>query len=296
MHRYLCFFVLALSCAACIQVAEEPPSEVQPAPALESNRIESADGLPLAYSDTGDGDVTVVMIHGWMCDRTYWDAQVPYLADSYRVVTIDLGGHGVSGMEREGWPLGAFARDVAAVVNHLGLELVILVGHSMGGPVALEASTLLGGRVLGVVGVDALHNVESKNDPEQMASFLESLEADFPTACDGFVRDMFASDADPALVDGVADDMCGGPAEVGVALMRQFVTFDQAAALAATTVPVRSINADRWPTDIEANRRHHANYNAVILEGVGHFLMMEQPEAFNSVLADTLMEVAHSIL
>jgi pimeloyl-ACP methyl ester carboxylesterase len=296
MYRSIVVIALVVSCAACGKVAEEPAADVEPQAEAETTQLVSADGLPLAYSDTGDGDVAVVLIHGWMCDRSYWDAQVPFLASSYRVVAIDLGGHGDSGMEREGWPIGAFPHDVAAVVEHLGLELVILVGHSMGGPVALEASTLLGDRVLGVVGVDTLHNVEAEYDPEQEASFLEALEADFPNACDGFVRSMFPADADPALVERVAADMCGGPAEVGTALMRQYMEYDQAAALAAATVPVRSVNADMWPSDVEANRRHHEDYDAVIVEGVGHFLMMERPEVFNPVLADTLMEVAHSIL
>lgn len=292
--RHLLVIALLLVSLGCNEVTEEPPA--QPAPEVGATHVISADGLPLAFSDTGVGDVAVVLIHGWMCDRTYWDAQVPHLADRYRVVAIDLGGHGESGIEREGWPLRAYARDVVAVVDHLGLEPVILVGHSMGGPVAVEAGALLGDRVLGVVGVDTFQNVEAKYDPEQVAPMLEALKSDFPTACDGFVRGMFRADADPALVGKVAGDMCSGPAEVGTALMEQLVTYDQAAPFATLTVPVRSINADLWPTDVEANRRHHADFDAVIIPGAGHFLMMERPEAFNAALDDTLMQVAHSTL
>lgn len=292
--RRLLVLALLLACTGCGPVADVPQPE--PSPEVNATRVVSADGLTLAYSDTGVGDVAVVLIHGWMCDRTYWDAQIPHLADRYRVVAIDLGGHGESGMEREGWPLSAYAEDVVAVVDHLGLEPVILVGHSMGGPVAIEAGALLGDRVLGVVGVDTFQNVEAKYDPEQMAAMVGALEADFPAACDGFVRGMFIADADPALVDRIAGDMCSGPAEVGTALMRQFATYDQAAKFENLTAPVRSINADLWPTDVEANRRHHADYDAVIIPGTGHFLMLEKPEAVNAALDDTLMQVAHSIL
>jgi pimeloyl-ACP methyl ester carboxylesterase len=283
-----------LTCVGCGRVAENPPTE--PVPEASATQVVSADGLPLAFSDTGVGDVAVVLIHGWMCDRSYWDAQIPHLADRYRVVAIDLAGHGESGMGRGGWPLGAYAQDVAEVVDHLGLGPVILVGHSMGGPVALEASTLLGDRVLGVVGVDTFQNVEAKYDPEEIAAMVQALETDFPTTCDGFVRGVFRADANPALVDRVAGDMCSGPAEVGTALMRQFAYYDQAAAFTKVTVPIRSINADLWPTAIKANRRHHPDYDAVIIPGTGHFLMMERPEAFNAALDDTLMQVAHSIL
>jgi pimeloyl-ACP methyl ester carboxylesterase len=292
--RHLLVFALLLTCAACGQVAENPPTE--PSPEVGATQVVSADGLPLSYSDTVVGDVAVVLIHGWMCDRSYWDAQIPHLADHYRVVAIDIGGHGQSGMAREGWPLSAYARDVAAVVDHLGLDPVLLVGHSMGGPVALEASTLLGDRVLGVVGVDTFQNVEEKYDPEQMAAMVEAFETDFPTTCNGLVRGMFTADSDPALVDKVAGDMCSGPAEVGTALMKQFVTHDQVATFEAATVPVRSINGDMWPTDVEGNRRHHADYDALVIPGTGHFPMMEKPDAFNSALDDTLMQVAHSSL
>lgn len=299
MLRQSFTLVLFFSIIACGQITEQPSAEVEVSaePAETSGSpIASADGLQIAYSEAGDGDVAVVLIHGWMCDQSYWDEQVPFLAEHYRVVTIDLGGHGESGMHREGWPLAAFATDVEAVVKHLDLSPVLLVGHSMGGPVALQAAALLGDRVLGVVGVDTLHNVEAKYDPEQVQPFLHALENDFPTACEAFVRDMFTADADTELIDHIASDMCSGPSEVGSSLMRQFMDTDIDAIIAATSVPVRSINADKWPTDVEVNRKHAADYDVVIVEGVGHFLMMEKPATFNPILADVLMEIAHASL
>ena len=77
----------------------------------------------------------VVLIHCWMCDSGIWDNVVPTLAKSYRVVTLDLPGHGVSGKDRKEWSMAAFGADVATVVNALRLDRVILVGHSMGGAV-----------------------------------------------------------------------------------------------------------------------------------------------------------------
>lgn len=107
---------------------------------------------------------------------------------------------------------------------------------------------------------------------------------------------MFTADADTELVDHIASDMCSGPSEVGSSLMRQFMDIDISAIIAATSVPVRSINSDRWPTDVEVNRKHAADYDVVIVEGVGHFLMMEKPATFNPILADVLMEIAHASL
>ena len=293
--RYLpVLCVLLIPILACTDVPEKQPDQTATHVASSASPVASTDGLPIAFTQAGNGDVSVVLIHGWMCDQSYWDNQVPDLAESYRVVTIDLGGHGKSGSDRDGWPLEMFAEDVRAVVNHLNLDPVILVGHSMGGPVAVQAAKLLGDRVLGVVGVDTFQNVAAEYDEDQMAQFIQAMEADFVTTCSAFVGDMFPPDADATLVQKIVSDMCNGPASVGIPLMKQFVDADLRALFDGVSVPIRAVNADRWPTDVQANQEHIEDFDAVILEGAGHFLMMEEPEAFNSLLAGALLEVAHS--
>jgi len=73
----------------------------------------------------GEGEPALVFIHGWCCDRTYWEAQLPYFAQKYKVVTIDLAGHGESGLDRKAWTMKAFGEDVAAVVEKLGFYKTI---------------------------------------------------------------------------------------------------------------------------------------------------------------------------
>ena len=97
----------------------------------------SFDGIPISYRVHGNGSPALIFIHGWSCDQSYWDKQVPYFARKYKVVKIDLVGHGDSGLGRKNWTIIAFAEDVAAVVNKLDLDQCVLVGHSMGGPVIL---------------------------------------------------------------------------------------------------------------------------------------------------------------
>jgi pimeloyl-ACP methyl ester carboxylesterase len=77
-----------------------------------------------------------VFVHCWACDRTYWREQVDVFAADHQVVTLDLAGHGESGAGRETWTVKGLAGDVQAVVEALDLERVILIGHSMGGPVS----------------------------------------------------------------------------------------------------------------------------------------------------------------
>ncbi len=264
-----------------------------PLPATEG-RVLSSDGVPIVYSIEGEGSVAIVLIHGWACDRSYWRAQVEPLIDKFKVIRLDLAGHGSSGTERAEWTLPAFGEDVKAVSEALDLERVILVGHSMGAPVALEATQLLGDRILGVVAVDALHDVQRKQDPEQWSQLMESYEADFGGTCGQFVHSMFLETADPDLVESTVLDMCDGPADISTALMAQFADYDLVAALAATQVPVRAINSAVFPTNVEGNRTIHPDFDAVIMEGVGHFPMLVQPEELTHHLHTVITELTTS--
>jgi pimeloyl-ACP methyl ester carboxylesterase len=93
--------------------------------------VSSFDGVPISYEVHGSGKPALVFVHGWSCDRSYWDAQRIPLSNHYQIVTVDLAGHGQSGMGREEWTIASYGEDVAAVVKELDLENAILIGHSM---------------------------------------------------------------------------------------------------------------------------------------------------------------------
>ena len=151
----------------------------------------------------------VVLVHGWAGNATYWDHQVAYLAARYHVITVDLAGHGESGLGRTDWNLVAFGDDVVAVVAEIDAQNVALVGHSMGGDAIVFAARRLGDRVAGLVWVDAFRSLgkEPVSTPEQVDDFLAPFREDFPGAVDQFVRNMFPAAADDELVDRVAADM-----------------------------------------------------------------------------------------
>ncbi|HKF69310.1 MAG TPA: alpha/beta fold hydrolase, partial [Vicinamibacterales bacterium] len=76
----------------------------------------SVDGMTIHSTATGSGRATVVLVHGWTCDSSSWDAQVPVLSKHYRVITLDLPGHGRSGAPKDGkFSMDLFARAVEAV-------------------------------------------------------------------------------------------------------------------------------------------------------------------------------------
>jgi pimeloyl-ACP methyl ester carboxylesterase len=253
--------------------------------------VASSDSVEIAYTVRGEGKPALVFVHGWCCDRTYWRSQVSHFSKTHQVVTIDLAGHGESGTNRESWTIEAFGEDVVAVVEKLGLDDAVLVGHSMGGLVNAEAAQRMPGRVVGLVGVDTYQNLEHQFSDEQKAGFIAAFKADFTATTQMFVRSMFQPDADSILVAEVVDDMASAPPEVGVGAMESTLNYKSAEAFEGLEIPVYCINSDKWPTDVDAGRRHTHSFEVKLMPGLGHFLMMEDPEAFDTMLTEVIAEL-----
>ena len=138
--------------------------------------------------------------------------------------------------------------------------------------------------------VDAFRSLgdEPTSSAEDVAAFVAPFREDFGVAVDRFARSLFPEGADAALVDRVAGDMAAARRDatlgsLGYALNRHPPIL---AALAELTAPIVAINPDVAPTDVESLRRH--GVEPIVLTGVGHFLMLEDPEQFNPVLVATL--------
>lgn len=247
--------------------------------------VRTATGAAQRYEVHGEGEPTIVFVHGWSCHRLFWAEQIERFQRVRHVVALDLAGHGESEAGRTEWSIASFGDDVVRVCDALKLERVVLVGHSMGGPVALDAARKLGDRVVAVVGVETLHDVSQRMPPDQAAAFVATLRADYAKNVDAFVREhMFSPGADPKLVDLVATSMSARPPDVAVPAMEALLAYDAGAALAAITVPVHCINTA--PTNVAAGTARNARFTAVTMTGVGHFPMLEDPERFARMLAD----------
>lgn len=279
--------VLAVACSG--PQMNEQTTEVPQAPVQQSGPLTvfAPDGVEIAATVHSSGHPTMVLVHGWLCDQTYWENQIPALAEHYGVVTVDAAGHGLSGTDRDDWTIASLGADVAAVINELGLDDVVVVGHSMGGKVGLEVACLMPETVIGIIGVDTLQDADYQVNLEETEPLLAGMETDFDATCDSFVRSMFGEDAKQALIDHVAGDMCSGPGEIGAALLRDYVAYDHPTAYQNAGVPIRCINADKWPTNTVANQKY-ADFEVVILTGPGHFLMQEAPDELNRALIETM--------
>jgi pimeloyl-ACP methyl ester carboxylesterase len=260
-------------------------------------RARAADGVEIAYEVHGDDAVaalTVVLVHGWAGNRSYWSPSIGRLRDRHRVVTVDLGGHGESGLGRGDWNLPSFGEDVVAVVEEVASAPVVLVGHSMGGDAVVYAAQRLGSRgggVVGIVWVDAFRSLghEPASTAKARDAFLAPFRDDFPGAVDRFARSLFPPTADAALVDRVAADMAGAPRDVALGSLRYALGREPGllAAMADIEAPIVAINPDLAPTDVDSLAQHGVA-RTILLEGVGHFPMLEDPDRFNPVLEDVL--------
>lgn len=258
--------------------------------------VSSPDGNPIVYETHGKGPVALVFVHGWSSDRSYWSEQVEAFARDHQVVTIDLAGHGESGMGREAWTIPAFGADVAAVVDELKLQRIIFIGHSMGGDVIVEAARHSPERVAGLVWVDAHKSLGTPRTAAEVEAMVAPMRADFRGTVRGLVSMLFGPRADSALVERVRADMSSAPRRVAIPTARAALSFEPELLpqLRDLKVPVVAINPDNMPTDTAALARY--GVTVVIVPGSGHFLMLEDPEGFNRALravVTNLVDGAH---
>lgn len=245
----------------------------------------SSDGVSIAYEVHGEGPLALVFVHGWSCDRSYWRGQLEPFSQRYKVVAIDLAGHGASGTERKNYTMESFGSDVAAVVNKLGLQRVILIGHSMGGDVIAATARLLPhDHIAGLVMVDTYKKLGAGRTPEQVDAFVASFRTDFVDSVRSFVRGMFEPNADSTLVAWVANDMSSAPPDIALSAMKSARNYSReiTKALIDVKLPVTAINSDNAPTDTASMQKY--GVEVLVMPGVGHFMMMEDPKRFNEIL------------
>jgi len=281
----LCVLVLL---AACQQGPREEAGE-----AGIKDPAFSEDGVPIYYESQGQGDYSLVFVHGWCTDMSYWEAQIPSFRVYYRVVTLDLAGHGRSGKDRDVWSMEAFGQDVAAVVRKLDLNHVILIGHSLGGPVVLEAARLLPDRVIGLLGVDTFSDIYLRpyND-EQIESALEPFRTDFQEGMRRYVlENYFRFTSSGKLKKRIILDMAKVEADMAIGALEQLLRYGAAETLQQLALPIRSINADRPLVYFRVMRSNTENFTNRFLNNVGHFLMIEDPQTFNRVLSEFLGQI-----
>ena len=292
------WMLMVVLCSCRGTAPDRAPDGMLPAP----------DGVAIAFEDRAadepaPGRPALVLIHGWACDRAFWGELPERLGSDHRVVTLDLPGHGQSGRVREHWDVVDLGADVAAVCDQLELDDLVLVGHSMGATVALAAAGRLAaegpGRVRGVIAIDSLHEMVGPVPAEMIENFAALFEADWTAAMEAAVGSMVPAGPDAKLTRWIVARALGTDQEAAVALMRSFAGLELVDLALAAGVPVRAVNAAPYSggaeTLTEANRAA-LDFDAVLVEGVGHYLQLERPAEVERGIRGFLDEFARAAL
>jgi len=243
------------------------------------------DGVKLAYEMRGSGTPTLLFVHGWTCDRSFFEPQMQHFTRGNRVVTVDLRGHGESDKPEGDYPIATFADDLAHIIGTLRLGEVVAVGHSMGGLTVLQLAVSHPARVAGIVMLDPAPLAFPPELRAVAEELIATLEAGRHDAQRRFIeQQMFLKKSTPALVRRVCEVMCGTPAHVAVSAMKGMLAFDGVAAAAQCKVPALHIAAAQPfnPPPLMAERLPGVVTGMTV--GAGHFNQLEAADQVNGMI------------
>lgn len=249
----------------------------------------SKDGQSIHFRTSGKGEVTLFFVHGWLGNLSWWDHQREAFAGRYQIVQMDLVGHGQSSKTRQTWSIPSFAEDVQAVIEHLDLKNVVLIGHSMSGSTVVQAANNLPNIVKKVILVDTLHHVAQMPTAEQVAPLFAGLRSDYQGTITQMVpMYMFAKTSPSAVKEQLIAEFAAADPKVAIPCLEPFYATPIEELCRTLRIPVRAIQSDLYPTDPEMNRVHFKNYDLRIIPGVGHYPMLEAPTEFNAAMSEFL--------
>lgn len=259
---------------------------------VEEGDAISADGVPIHYKLYGKGDVSLVFVHDWCTNMKYWGDQIPSFGVNFKVVTLDLAGHGQSGTGRTMWTMQAFGQDVAAVVEKLDLKNAVLIGHGMGGPVILEAVRLIPDRAIGLVGADSFSDLYMKGlDEARVQLAMRSYQENYQEQIREHVRlSWFSPNSDHGLMSKIILDMIKTPKNVALGSLEELQRYDATDSFKQVRLDVRVVQTTHQDVSYEVTQANVKSIWVEYLDGLGHFIMLEDPQAFNRHLANFINE------
>jgi pimeloyl-ACP methyl ester carboxylesterase len=250
----------------------------------------------------GKGTPPIVFVHGFACSLEDWKPQLEHFQKTNEVVACDLRGHGQTPGRPHECSIEHYGGDLAALVNNLELAPCILVGHSMGCRVVLEANRLVPDRVAGIVLVDGSRNATSDPEGAEAAARATVERLGYAAFAETLFRQMFFTPS--AQADAIVARAVKSSAAFGPELWPRVSRWDAGqmdAAFDAVRAPVLAIQsttrnaqlqrAPMKPGDtspwVDYLRSRGAKVE--IVSGVGHFTMLEAPETVNRLIADFLI-------
>lgn len=242
------------------------------------------DSVKVHYNLSGNAKAktALVFVHGWTCSADFWSESINAFPD-FRVIAVDLPGHGKSDKPNTEYSMEYFARSIDAVLKKEKVEKAILVGHSMGTPVIRQFYRIYPAKTVGLVAVDGA--LTPMGPQEEVEKFFQPIFTNYKEAAPKFIDEMLV----PTRADlrpRIRSAMLATPEHVGVGAMKGMID-ERVWIDDKINVPVLAVMAASpyWPPDLEARYKGVApNLTFRMWNGVSHFLMMEKPAEFNAEL------------
>lgn len=241
----------------------------------------STDHGTIGWRDAGSGR-PVVLVHGWGGNADQWQGCLPALGQSYHAFALQL---------PDTASVPALGGSVADMLAALDLKNVTLVGHSLGGPVAIEAALLATDRISGILGLDTLEDRTFYGgcDKGEIARRRAEFDSDIPGATRRMVRQICATDTPLAGADHIADAILRKPEKFLSALRDAMFSWRLAERLPKVTCPIRLLNSAYLVDLRKKNPIPELKAVPVTCFGAGHFPQIEFPQTLVPML---LAEIA----
>ncbi len=252
--------------------------------------------VEINYFQQGQGDTTLLFLHGWCIDGMYWKNQVDYFSKNYSVYAIDLPGFGKSKAERTNWTIEEYANDVTAFIDTMNLKNIVIIGHSMAGEIMLQTALNNNTKIVGIVGVDNFKVIDFEFTPEQMkqmTDFIPKLEKDFKNSAPVYADMMlFHPTTSKEVKDRVKTDFANTDSIFGYGTFMNQMQYAYADAqrLEQLNYKLYLINSDGFPTNESGLKNHCKNsFQVETISATGHYPMIEKPTEFNLLLEKVLI-------
>ena len=259
---------------------------------FKKDHIISDDGVMINYYIKGSEKKALVFVHGYSCSSEYWWPQLEYFSKNYTTVAVDLAGHGESGLNRKEYSMEAFGDDVKSVIEHLDLDKVVLIGHSMGGPVIVKAASSLGMKTRLIIGVDTFHDLTTEGIGGFARIAVNTMfQLFYDSMTEDSIDDFFIERTDNDLEEWIRNDALKSPKNISQGTLDALLRMNYPESLSELSVPMIALNARSFrETKLDSNFDTYKDLQIEFMEDVGHFIMLERPDEFNKWLESKIYE------
>lgn len=245
----------------------------------------TSDGARLHYQVSGRGDPALVLVHGWCSNLEHWGRQVPVFAERHRVLASDRRGYGRSSVPEQDWSPEQHAHDLAAVLQSLGIEQAVVVGHAGGGPPVLELAGRYPQLVRAAVFVDAgLYRGASQEQVAKAPLIARLSASDYLETFTSQYVSYFHPLSGPELAKQAALDAARTPQRVIIDELTWIFRSDTIAMASRVKQPVLWVVSSESKVTSASVREQLGQARFAQVVGAGHFLHMEVPDQFNAML------------